>query len=77
MLGASCKDTVLGAKDKMRSDAFKGLDDGLISDDDPIEDSDDESWFGMGMTRDEKNGTRRPWTSGVIIKLVGLSNVSK
>lgn len=47
--------------------------DGKISNDDLIKESMDESWFRMGMTREEKWVARRPWRNSLIIKLVGRS----
>lgn len=46
---------------------------GEVSDDDTIEEGDDEAWFGIGMTREEKIEARRPWRSSLIIKLIGRS----
>lgn len=34
---------------------------------------DDEEWFGIGMTREEKIKVRRPWRNSLIIKLISKS----
>lgn len=69
----SYKDSVIG--DKRRSEANLGDtgNDGYVSDDDVVEVADDETWFGVGMTRKEKIKARRPWRNNLIIKLVGRS----
>lgn len=46
-------------------------DDGIVSDDDVIEEGDGDTWFEMGMTKEEKIVVRRPWHNSLIIKLVG------
>lgn len=46
-------------------------DEGDVSNDDVIEEGDDETWFGMGMTRAEKIEERRSGRNNLIIKLVG------
>lgn len=38
---------------------------------DIIEEGDKVSWFGIGMTKEEKIAARKPWRSSLIIKLVG------
>lgn len=43
-----------------------------ISDDEVIEEG-NESWFGMGMTCEEKKEARRPWRNSLIIKMFGRS----
>lgn len=47
------------------------LEDGDIFDDDPIEEGNDETWFRMGMTREEKMEARCRSRNSQIIKLVG------
>lgn len=44
---------------------------GYISDDDVIEISTDDSWIGVGMTKEEKREARRPWWNNLIIRLMG------
>lgn len=44
--------------------------DGDVSNDDPIEESIDGTWFWMGMSREEKIEVQRPWRNRVIVKLV-------
>lgn len=44
---------------------------GGISDDDPIKEGGNGSWFSMGMTRAEKIKARRSWWNSLIITLVG------
>lgn len=44
-----------------------------VSDDDLVENGDNEAWFSMGMTREEKLEARRPWCLNIIIKLIGRS----
>lgn len=46
--------------------------DGDVSDDDVVDEG-GETWFGIGMTMEEKIATRRPWRNSLIIKLVGRS----
>lgn len=41
------------------------------SDDDPMGEEDDGRCFTLGMTREEKIKSRRPWRWSVIIKLIG------
>lgn len=47
--------------------------DGEVFDDDMVEEGDKVTWFGMGMTREEKIAVKRPWRNSLIIKLVGRS----
>lgn len=70
---ASYRDTVLGDRDSVRqmSAGFEELDEAEISDDDLVEESNDATWFGVGMTRAEKIEARLPWCNSLIIKLVG------
>lgn len=69
----SYRDTVMG--DSMESQASQEEEDeeGNTSDDDEILEGDKISWFGMGMTKQEKIAARRPWRNSLIIKLVGRS----
>lgn len=69
----SYRDSVIGAKEKedLGQDVMTG--DGGISDDDEVEDGDDDTYFGMGMTREEKWEARQRWRNGAIIKLIGKS----
>lgn len=57
------------------SEAMKGIEDedldGDVSDDDMVEEGGKVTWFGMGMMREEKIVSRRPWRNSLIIKLVG------
>lgn len=69
----SYKDFILGDRKKDNADAFADLDMGEVLDDDLIEENIDGSWFGIGMTREEKNEARRPWRNSLIVKLVGRS----
>lgn len=48
------------------------LEDGMVFDDFLVE-GDGKTWFGMGMTREEKIEARRPWCNSVIIRVVGCS----
>lgn len=47
--------------------------DDYISDDDVIQEGEDESWFSIGMTREQKIEGRRPWRGSLIVKLIGRS----
>lgn len=46
-------------------------DEGIVSDDDPLDDEEDESF--MGLTKEEKIESRKAWRMSVIIKLIGRS----
>lgn len=66
----SYHDTVMGTGSK----SYACMEDFMeVAKDDLIEEGDDESCFGIEMTREEKMETRRPWRNSVIIKLVGRS----
>lgn len=68
--GRSYRDTVMG--DAARSqESQDDEEDGNTSEDDEILEGDKVTWFGMGMTKEEKIAARRPWRSCLIIKLVG------
>lgn len=43
---------------------------GKVSDDNVIEEGDKQTWFGMGMMKEEKISTRKPWRNSLIIKLI-------
>lgn len=66
----SYKDTVLGQKGSSRIVVTGVINDGDVSDDDPIKESMDKIWFGKGMTREEKNEARTPWHNSLMIKIV-------
>lgn len=68
----SYRDTFMGtgARSNVCEEDFMNNSD--ISEDDLIEEGDDESCFGMGMTK-EKLEARRPWHNSIIIKMVGRS----
>lgn len=59
-----------GSESNMDGDPW---DNGSISDDDILEEREDGTWIGMGMTRGEKIVARRPWTNSLIINLIGRS----
>lgn len=44
-----------------------------VSDDDVIKEGEDETWFGIGITNEEKIEARRPWRNSLIVKLIGRS----
>lgn len=46
------------------------MEDGEISNDDPVKEGSNETWFGLGMIRKEKIEARHPWRNSLIIKLV-------
>lgn len=69
----SYKETVTGRVYLMGLGESEDLDDGLISDDDVIEESEDASWFGIGMTKEEKIEARRLWRNSLIVKVIGRS----
>lgn len=46
---------------------------GEVSDDDKSEYDEEDPWFSIGMTKEEKLEARRPWRLSLIIKLVGKS----
>lgn len=48
-------------------------DEGDLSDDDVVEEGDFQTWFGIGMMKEEKREARWPWRNSLIIKLVGRS----
>lgn len=58
---ASYKEAALGASGKTPLERAEEDVDGNISDDDLIEESTDESWFGLRMTGQEKWEARRRW----------------
>lgn len=60
-------------KSKPKTSVMEEVDDGEISDDDLDEENNDETWFGMEMTRVKKIETRRPWRYTLIVKLMGSS----
>lgn len=47
------------------------MDEGEVFDDGPVEDGGDDTWFGIGMTKEEKIEAWRPWRNILIIKLIG------
>lgn len=51
---ASNKNSVIGNMAKKQMERVGFMNDVGVSDDNLIEDGDDETWFGMGMTREEK-----------------------
>lgn len=67
----SYRDKVARKKIRTIWEEVDPMDEGEISDDDLIEEGDGVTWFGVGMTRDEKIEARRPWRNSVIIKVVG------
>lgn len=69
----SYKDAAMGFKMNSHLTGSDEADDGAIYDDDVIEESTDPSWFGIGMTREDKWRARKPWWNSLIIKLVGRS----
>lgn len=69
----SYKDADMGSKGKESMFQMDEALDGEISDDNFIEESMDDSWFGIGMTREEKREARRPWWNSLFIKIVGHS----
>lgn len=69
----SYRDSVLGDRKQKKVETFFDLDMGEVSDDDIIEESMDGSWFGIGMTREQKIQARRLWRNSLIMKLVGRS----
>lgn len=69
----SYRDSVFGSRARVVMDEDGSMEDGDISDDDQIEESNEGTWFGIGMTREEKIEARRPWRNALIIKLVGRS----
>lgn len=68
---SSYMEAAMGFGGKAYAKGFVEEDDGAVSDDDVIEESTDPSWFGIGMTREEKLRARRPWWNSLIVKLVG------
>lgn len=68
---ASYKDLVTYDAGKMKSGFNELFTEGEGSDDDVIEESDDETWFSIGMTRKEKIEVQRPWRNSLIVKLIG------
>lgn len=69
------KDAAISFNGKARLAREEEADDGAIFDDDVIEESIDPSWFGNGMTQEEKWRARQPWWNSPIIKLVVRSIV--
>lgn len=66
------RDSVMGGSDNGEGDPEERDEEGDVSDD-VVEEGDVETWFGMGMMREEKIEARRPWRNSLIIKLVGRS----
>lgn len=71
--GKSYRDTVMGDSMDSQTSQEEEDEEGNTSDDDEILEGDKTTWFGMGMTKQEKIAARRPWRSSLIIKLVGRS----
>lgn len=69
----SYKDSVLGRQGGSHATDEDLYSDGNISDDDIIKESNEDSWFGTGMTKEEKIEARKPWRNSVIVKLVGCT----
>lgn len=67
------RDFVMGSKGRVRMDEDGSMDMREIFDDDEIEKSNDRTWFGIGMTWEEKIKAHHPWCNSLIIKLVGRS----
>lgn len=70
---ASYKESVTGEKGRSVTNFGDSGSEGYVSDDDVVEVADDDTWFGVGRTREEKIKARRPWRNSLIIKLVGRS----
>lgn len=56
----SYKDSIMGTGARSKACEEDFMEERDISNDDPIEEGDDETWFGMGMTQEEKLEARRP-----------------
>lgn len=67
----SYRDSVIGGSENSQQNSTKEEGDMDVSDDDVVEEGDDETWFGDGMTREEEIEARRPWRNSLLIKLVG------
>lgn len=65
------KESVLGMKGRNWAKGLDFLSEGEVSEDNAIEEGDDKTCFGIGMTCEEKIKAHRPWQNFVIIKLVG------
>lgn len=69
---SSYKEVAMRFKGKAHIGRDDDVDHGAISDDDVKEKSRYPSWFGIGMTREEKWRVRKPWWNSLIVKLVGI-----
>lgn len=69
----SYHETVMGDSACSHANQEKEDEDGDTSDVDEILEGDKVTWFGMGMTKEEKKAARRLWRSNLIIKLVRRS----
>lgn len=67
----SYRDTQQGKSDKayMEIDSYK--EDSDASDDDSTKEEEEGPWFTIGMSKQEKFLTRKPWRTSLIIKLIG------
>lgn len=70
----SYKESVIGGSRTGPIDMEGEDNEGDVSDDDVVEEAtEDDTWFGVGMSKEEKIAARRPWRNSLIIKLVGRS----
>lgn len=69
----SYKETVTDEKRSETDEAWDLDDEGEASDDVVVEEGNGSTWFGIGMSKEEKIAARRPWKNSLIIKLVGRS----
>lgn len=60
-MAAAYKKSVTGRRENYMMNERGAINEGDISDDDIIEVREDQTWFGMGMSREEKIEIRRPW----------------
>lgn len=66
-------DSVIGTGGIRGKTGKDPLNDDDVSADDVVKNRDDPTWFGFGITREEKIEVRRPWRNSLIIKLIGRS----
>lgn len=69
----SYRGSVVGENGNLEEGKDDPMVDGEVFDDDAIEEGDDEVWFGMGMTREEKLEAYLSRRNSLIIKLIGRS----
>lgn len=69
----SYRDSIVGNQSNQKTVEEDLMVDGDVSNDYPLEDREDDTWFSLGMTREEKLEAHQPWRNSLIVKLVGRS----